>query len=84
MEVETSGVHDYLNDRSRIRSRVQRGERGFMAQSAGAHISTSRPRLGSIFYNDSQDVVALLKNPVHHNAFKHIDVPYHFFRDYVI
>ena len=37
-----------------------------------------------IVYNDSQGVVALSKNPVHHNASKHIDVWYHFVRDCVI
>ena len=37
-----------------------------------------------VVYNDSQGVVALSKNPVHHNPSKHIDVPYHFVRDYVI
>ena len=37
-----------------------------------------------VVYNDSQGVVALSKNPVHHNASKHIDVRYHFVRDYVI
>ena len=37
-----------------------------------------------IVYNDNQGVVALSKNPVHHNASKHIDVRYHFVRDYVI
>ena len=37
-----------------------------------------------VVYNDSQGVVALSKNPVHHNASKHIDVRYHFVRDCVI
>ena len=37
-----------------------------------------------IVYSDSRDVVALLKNPVHHNASKHIDIRYHFIRDCVI
>ena len=37
-----------------------------------------------VVYNDSQGVVALSKNPVHHNASKHIDVQYHFDRDCVI
>ena len=37
-----------------------------------------------VVYSDSQGVVALSKNPVHHNASKHIDVRYHFIRDYVI
>ena len=37
-----------------------------------------------VVYSDSQGVVALSKNPVHHNASKHIDVPYHFIRDCVI
>ena len=47
MEVETSGVQNHLNDRSRICSCVRRSERRFMARSAGAHVSTSRLRLGS-------------------------------------
>ena len=37
-----------------------------------------------VVYNDSQGVVALSKNPVHHNASKHIDVQYHLVRDCVI
>ena len=37
-----------------------------------------------IVYSDSQGVVALSKNPVRHNASKHIDVRYHFVRDYAI
>jgi hypothetical protein len=32
-------------------------------------------------FNDSQGVVALAKNLVHHNASKHIEVRYHFVRD---
>jgi hypothetical protein len=31
--------------------------------------------------SDSQGVVALAKNPIHHNASKHIKVRYHFVRD---
>jgi hypothetical protein len=31
--------------------------------------------------SDSQGAVALAKNPVHHNASKHIKVRYHFVRD---
>ena len=31
-----------------------------------------------VVYNDSQGVVSLSKNPVRHNASKHIDVQYHF------
>jgi hypothetical protein len=31
--------------------------------------------------NDRQGAVALAKNPVHHNASKHIEVRYHFVRD---
>ena len=37
-----------------------------------------------VVYSDSQGVVTLSKNPVHHNTSKHIDVRYHFVRDYVI
>jgi hypothetical protein len=32
-------------------------------------------------FSDSQGIVALAKNPVHHNASKHIEVRYHFARD---
>ena len=55
-----------------------------MTQSAGAYVSASRLRSAPVVYNDSQSVVALLKNPVHHNASKHIEVRYHFVRDCVI
>ena len=37
-----------------------------------------------VVYNNSQGVIVLSKNPVHHNASKHIDVQYHFVRDCVI
>ena len=40
--------------------------------------------LAPVIYNDSQGVVALLKNPVHHNTSKHIDSRYHFLWDCVI
>ena len=33
--------------------------------------------------SDSQGALALAKNPVHHNASKHIEVRYHFVRDSV-
>jgi hypothetical protein len=32
-------------------------------------------------FSDSQGAVALAKNPVHHNASKHIEVRYHFVQD---
>jgi hypothetical protein len=34
--------------------------------------------------NDNQGAIALAKNLVHHNASKHIEVRYHFIRDYAI
>ena len=37
-----------------------------------------------VVYINNQGVVALSKNPVHHNASKHIDVQYHFVQDCVI
>ena len=46
VEVKTSGVHSHLNDRSRLCSCVRRIKRSFMARSAGAHVLTSRLRLG--------------------------------------
>ena len=39
--------------------------------------------LAPVVYSDSQSVVALSKNSVHHNASKHIEVRYHFVRDCV-
>ena len=39
------------------------------------------PDSAPVVYNDSQSAVALSKNPVHHNASKHIEVRYHFVRD---
>ena len=35
-------------------------------------------------FSDSQGVVALARNPVHHNASKHIEVRYHFVRECVM
>jgi hypothetical protein len=32
-------------------------------------------------FSDSQGAVALVRNPVHHNASKQIEVRYHFVRD---
>ena len=32
-------------------------------------------------YNNSQRVVALARNPVHHNVSKHIEARYHFVRE---
>ena len=34
-------------------------------------------------FSDSQGAVALARNPVHHNALKHIEVQYHFVWDCV-
>ena len=39
--------------------------------------------LAPVVYNDSQGVIALSKNPVHHNTSKHMDIRYHFVRDCV-
>ena len=47
VEIETLGVHIHLNDRSGIHSCVRRNKESFMARSVGAHVSTSRLRLGS-------------------------------------
>jgi hypothetical protein len=35
----------------------------------------------STVFSDSQGAVTLAKNPIHHNASKHIEVRYHFVRD---
>ena len=37
-----------------------------------------------VVYNDSQGVISLSKNPIHHSASNHIDVRYHFVRDCII
>ena len=49
------------------------------------HVSTSRfdPNSTLVVYNDRQDVVALLKNLIDHNASKHRDIQYLFVLDYV-
>ena len=36
-----------------------------------------------IVFNESQGAVALVRNPVDHNALKHIEVQYHFVRECV-
>ena len=84
MEVKTSGVHNHLNDRSRICSCVRRSERSFMAWSDGAHVWQVDPDSAPVVYSDRQSALALSKNPVHHNASKRIEVRYHFVRDCVI
>jgi len=33
-------------------------------------------------YNDNQGAIALVKNPVKHSRSKHIDIRYHFIREY--
>ena len=48
------------------------------------YVAASDSDLALVVYNDSQGVVALSKNLVHHNASKHIDVRYHLVQDYVI
>ena len=41
------------------------------------------PNSVPVLFGDNQGVVTLTKNMVHHNASKHIEVQYHFVRDYV-
>jgi hypothetical protein len=36
-----------------------------------------------MIYYDNQSCIKLSKNPVFHNRFKHIEIRYHFIRDYV-
>ena len=42
------------------------------------------PRWTLVILSDIQGVVALAKNPVHHDASKHIEIMYHFIWDCVI
>ena len=46
-KIDTSGVHNHLNDRRKICSCVRCSKRGFMARSAGVHVLASWLRLGS-------------------------------------
>ena len=75
-KVKTSGVHSHLNDRSRICSCVRRSKRGFMVGRLAHTFRQVDSDSAPVVYSDSQSVVALLKNPVHHNASKHIDIQY--------
>ena len=43
----------------------------------------ANPNSAPVVYNDSQGVVAPLRNPIHHNASKNINVRYHFVWDCV-
>ena len=43
----------------------------------------SDPTWTPVVLSDSQGAVALARNPVHHNASKHIEVRYHFVRECV-
>ena len=52
---------------------------GRLAHTFGQVDSDSAP----VVYNDSQGVVAPLRNPIHHNASKNINVRYHFVWDCV-
>ena len=63
MEVETLGVHDHINDRGRICSRVRRCEGSLMAQSAGMHISTSRLQFGSSCLQRQSRCCSLVEEP---------------------
>ena len=84
MEVETSRVHNHLNDRSRICSRVRRGERSSMARQLAHMFRQVDSDSAPVVYIDSQGAIALSKNLVHHNASKHIDIRYHFVPDCII
>ena len=37
----------------------------------------------NIIYTDNQDAIALAYNPKHHTRTKHVDIQYHFVRNYV-
>ena len=37
----------------------------------------------NIIYTDNQDVIALAYNPEHHAHTKHVDIQYHFIRNYI-
>ena len=55
-----------------------------MARSAGAHVWTSRLRLGSNCLQRRSGCCCFVENTVHYNASKHIDVRYRFVWDCVI
>ena len=84
MEVKTSGVTatstieaEYVAASDEAKEALWLGRLAYTFRQVD---SDSAP----VVYSDSQSVVALSKNPVHHNASKHIEVRYHFVRDCVI
>ena len=84
MEVETSGVHNHLNVQAEYVAASDAAKEalwlGRLAHTFRQVDSDSAP----VVYSDNQGVVALSKYLVHHNAFKHINVRYHFVRDCII
>ena len=84
VEVETSGVHSHLNDRSRICSCVHATKEALWLGRLAHTFRQVNSDLAPVVHNDSQSVVALSKNLVHHNASKLIDIRYHFVRDCLI
>ena len=41
------------------------------------------PKYATTIYCDNLSTIAITENPVFHNRTKHIDIKYHFIRDYV-
>ena len=44
---------------------------------------TDKEPEGVVLYVDNKSMIALCKNPVHHDRSKHIDIRYHYIRDCV-
>ena len=85
MEVETSGVHNHrATTKAEYVAAFDAAKQalwlGRLAHTFRQVDSDSAP----VVYKDTKGVVAVSKNPVHYNTSKHINVRYHFIRDYVI
>ena len=79
MEVEITKLHDTLDNRGRLHSRIGSNQGSHLAAltidwfSAKGWIDHSAPTL----YCDSQSAIHLIKNPVNHAKTKHIEVRHH-------
>ena len=83
MEVKPSRVHDHINDRGRIHSPSDTTKEALWLDRLACTFRQADSNLALVVYTDNQGAIPLSKNPVQHNASKHIDVRYHFLQDCV-
>ena len=78
MESDTSGKHDTSTTEAEYIAASHATKKALCLGRLAHTFRQVDSDSALVFYSDSQGVVALSKNLVHHNASKHIGVPYHF------